>query len=462
MKKNKEPSQAKLLSKERELAFDILLRALGPQKVNLQDAIAQAQRRFNVDGPNRGLLRQLVLGVVQWKTRLEWIVSSHFSGYYKAPLPVKVLFLMGAYQLVMLDRIPPYAAVNETVKLLKGNVAPSKFKPIVNGVLREISRSPYPHVGHMKSVEDAIFVGYSHPRWLVRRWLKRWGAKETVALCKANCGKAPFSVRVNLLKTSPQELRKSLRKAGIECMLHPESPEMLIILTPVDISTLSLFGDGLFIPQDLSSWVVPKVLDPKPGERILDSCAAPGIKTTQIATMMDDRGEIVAVERDGTRLEVLKETCERWGTDMVRFIGGDVVEVADSLEKASFHRILVDAPCSDLGIIRRHPEIRWRRKSSDLKTYSLLQGSILDAVSPLLKSDGVLVYSVCSTEPEEGYDVIKGFFKRHSGFVLDDIEPYLPEVFRERGRIDNGTLFVAPHLLNADGFFIARMRKVGP
>ncbi len=461
MSESAKRSDAKILRREREIAFDILLDALGPKRANLHESLARAEERFQVEGASKGLLRQLVLGVVQWRARLEWIVSGHFSGYYKAPLPVKVLMLMGAYQVVMLDRIPFYAAVNETVKLFHPNLAPSHYKAILNGVLRELSRAPYPHVGHMRNAEDAIFVGYSHPRWLVRRWLKRWGVRETVALCKANCEKAPFSIRVNTRKVSPRELRKKMREMDVECMLHPLSPEMLIVLTPVNISLLPHFHQGLFIPQDLSSWLVPRVLDPNPGESILDCCAAPGIKTTQVAAMMEEKGEILAVERDPDRFETLKETCARWGTKGVRFIKGDIREVADQLPEGGFDRLLVDAPCSDLGVIRRHPEIRWRRKSSDLKLYAQKQFEILRSVSSLVRRDGVMVYSVCSTEPEEGERVVDSFLKADSRFSLDDLSDLLPEPFREKARVSDGKVFVAPHLMNADGFFIARMRRKG-
>ena len=456
---SKKISPAKQLFREREIAFKILLKALGPQKANLHESLAQAEGKFGIEGSAKGLLRQLVLGVVQWKARLEWIVASHFSGFYKAPLPVRVLMLMGAYQIVMLDRIPFYAAVNETVKLFTSNLAPTRYKPILNGVLREIARAPYPHVGGIKTLEDAISVAYSHPRWLVRRWLKRFGAKETVALCRANCHKAPFSIRVNTKKITPKDLRKLMRELDVECMLHPVSPEMLIVLTPVDISKIPPFQNGLFLPQDLSSWLVPVILDPRPGDGVLDCCAAPGIKTTQMVSMMGGEGEILAVERDEGRFEALAETCSRWGADIVRMVRGDIREVAPQFSDRKFKRVLVDAPCSDLGVIRRHPEIRWRRKSSDLKVYAQAQLEILTAVAPLVEEGGILVYSVCSTEPEEGEQVISKFLKKEPRFVLDKIIPFLPDEVVEKGRVGEGTLFLAPHLLNTDGFFIARLKR---
>lgn len=460
MENPEKPLNPKELRREREIAFQILMDALGPQKAHLHESLSAAEERYKVKGSPKGLLRQLVLGVVQWKSRLEWIVSTHFSGYYKAPLPVRVLLLMGAYQIVMLDRIPFYAAVNETVKLFRAGLAPSKYKPVINGVLREISRAPYPHIGHMRDAEDALFVAYSHPRWLVRRWMKRLGIREAVALCKANCLKAPFSIRLNPLKTSFSELRKELRRIDIECKPHPLSPEMVILLTPVNIYQVHLFHQGLFLPQDISSWLVPTILAPEPGESVLDCCAAPGIKTTQMASLMDNSGEIVAVEKEPSRARILEETCQRWGAKSVEIVEGDIREIAKSaLSDREFHRVLVDAPCSDLGVVRRHPEIRWRRKSSDLKTYSAVQGEILHAVAPLVAKGGVMVYSVCSTEPEEGEETIKGFLKRHPEFRLDDLSQQLPPPFLERARVDHGTLWVAPHLINADGFFVAKMRR---
>ena len=460
MENQDKPLNLKALRREREIAFQILMDALGPQKANLHQSLAEAEERYKVEGSPKGLLRQLVLGVVQWKARLEWIVSTQFAGYYKAPLPVRVLLLMGTYQVVMLDRIPFYAAVNETMKLFHAGLAPSKYKPVINGVLREIARAPYPHIGHMQNSEDAFFVAYSHPRWLVRRWRKRLGIEEAVALCKANCLKAPFSIRLNPLKISFSELRKELRRLDIECKPHPLSPEMVVLLTPVNIYRVPLFHQGLFLPQDISSWIVPRVLDPRPGEHVLDCCAAPGIKTTQISSLMENSGEIVAVEREPGRTETLKETCHRWGAENVEIIEGDIREVSKSaMAERRFHRVLVDAPCSDLGVIRRHPEIRWRRKSGDLRAYATVQGEILDAVAPLVSKGGVMVYSVCSTEPEEGEQTIKGFLKRHTEFCLDELDKQLPGPFVEKARVEQGTLWVAPHLLNADGFFVARLRK---
>ncbi len=356
--------------------------------------------------------------------------------------------------MVILDRIPPYSAVNESVEIAK-KYLPKKFHKFTNAVLRKAARLPFPVVKDGTSVEAAS-TACSHPEWLVERWRARWSMEDVVRLLRINLTPAPYCVWVNIHHTSLNSLRKQLRAEGIEC--RPAKllgEEMLEILSTADITDHPLYKEGLITPQDPASRLVVKVLDPKPGEAILDACAAPGIKTAQIALAMENQGRVVACEISQQRYELLKENIARLGATIVEPYNDDVKELVKSLEDESFDKILVDAPCSDLGTIRRRPEIKWKRTPEDLEEFSNRQWEILKAVIPKLKIGGELVYSVCSFEEEESLRIVERVKKE--GLELVSFKDLLPEELKEFE--EGGYMFLLPNRSKTDGFFIMKARR---
>lgn len=275
---------------------------------------------------------------------------------------------------------------------------------------------------------------------------------------RVNLKPAPFSVWVNTSHTSLNPVRKSLKESGIECRpLKGMEKEMLEILSSVDITEHPLYQEGLIVPQDLASRIVTKVLDPQPNETILDACAAPGIKTAQIALAMENSGRVVACEISPERYELLKENIMRLGAAIVEPVLADVISYMEKIEDETFDKILVDAPCSDLGTIRRRPEIKWRRTPEDVANFSQKQLNILEAVLPKLKKGGVLVYSVCSFEEEETLKVMGHVLPKFK-LELVPFDDLLPENLQHLGKKVMPSS--SPHQTNSDGFFIMKARRL--
>ncbi len=410
-----------------------------------------------LESRDKKLFWELVLGTLRWMKRIDLGLSKQVKRYKKLPEEVKILLRVGYYQIVILDRIPPYSAVNETVEVAK-QYLPRKFHKFTNAVLRKAARIPYPTIKDEENPVEAAAKARSHPKWLVERWKKRFGIKETLKLLRANLKPAPYSVWVNVHHTAINAIRKQLRNEGIECRpLKNMEGEMLEILSTVDVVDHPLYREGLIVPQDLASCLVAKVVDPKPGEWVLDACAAPGIKTAQIALAMQNRGRVVACEVNPERFELLKENILRLGAAIVEPVFADVIEKAKEFEENSFDKVLVDAPCSDLGTVRRRPEIKWKRTQEDVENFAQKQMNILQEVKPLVKIGGEIIYSVCSFEEEETLKVVEAFLK-DGGFEPVNFSALLPEAFREKGR--DGTATFMPHETNTDGFFIFKARRV--
>ena len=364
---------------------------------------------------------------------------------------------LGAYQIFFLDRVPASAAVNESVRLAKtlGGKAIAGF---VNAVLRAMTRAetiPLPD-----PADDPILhlsVKHSHPEWLVKRWLPRLGPEQTIALCAANNEIPPVTVRVNPLKTTRDALSAELKRAGIDVMSCRVSSSGLMLRGVAHLTELPAYQRGEFYVQDEAAQLVGLAVDPKPGERILDACAAPGGKSTHLAELMGDRGEVVAADAGAKRLKRIVENAGRLGHTSIRPVVADVTRDSSALGKTAYDRILVDAPCSGLGILRRNPEAKWYKTEAVIGTMAMLQLKILDKVAPLLKHGGVLVYSTCTTEPEENENIVGSFLARHPDFQIDSLRPLWPE---SPGLVTpEGYLNTILNPYQMDHFFAARLIK---
>jgi 16S rRNA (cytosine967-C5)-methyltransferase len=408
---------------------------------------------------DKAFVREIVYGVLRWRGRLDWIIAA-YSRIKPSRLERAILaiLMMGAYQILFMDRVPPPAAVDESVKLAKG-LRKKEAAAFVNGILRGIAEGrkeiAYPDL--QAHPIDYIAAFHSHPPWLVRRWVDQFGREETIALCEANNQFPPLTVRVNTLRGSREQVIQQLRDEGIETAPTPFSPNGLRIESPPTLASWRPLQEGWLQVQDEAAQLVSLILAPKPGEQILDICAAPGGKTTHLAQLMQDQGEICAVDVSPTKLQLVQENCQRLGISIVKARALDATRPLP-FPPRSFAGCLIDAPCSGLGTLRRHPEGKWRIKEQDIPRLQEMQGQILRQAAPLVKQGGVLVYSTCTLTQEENEGVISAFLTEHKEFSLEDATGLLPAGCE--GLVDTqGCLRTFPHRHGTDGFFAARMSR---
>ncbi|KAF0121116.1 MAG: 16S rRNA (cytosine967-C5)-methyltransferase [bacterium] len=450
----------KKIKSARQIALEIL------EKVETQGAYADislntALRKSDFLTPlDRAFITELVYGSLRWRGRIDWVIS-RFSKITAKKLDPWILNIMrlGVYQLLFLTKVPPFAAVNESVKLAEiyGGKGKTGF---VNANLRAVEREwdkvEYPDIERDPGFH--ISVVYSHPLWMVKRWLKYYGIEATINFCQSNNETPPVTIRTNTLKVSRQELFNSLKKDVNEISLTQCSPEGIQIRGASDITALPPFDRGWFQVQDEASQLMAHIIAPKPGERVLDACSAPGGKTAHIAQLMENGGEIFALDINSSRLTLIEENCKRLGITNVKVFNQDASFPLGFSGK--FNRILVDAPCSGMGVLRRNPDSKWKRSEEGIVPLKRLQLSILNNLADYLKEDGVMVYSTCTVTPEENEEVIDDFLAGNPEFVLDSISDVLPAGCSSL--VDNRGFFKSyPHLHNMDGFFAARLIKRG-
>jgi 16S rRNA (cytosine967-C5)-methyltransferase len=442
----------------RQVASEILV------KVDIRKAYAdilldEALRTAHLEGRDRALLTELTYGTLRWRGAIDARLTQHLS----RPLadldpPIRNLLRLAVYQLLYLDRVPKFAAVNEAVELAK-RVRGHKSAGFVNGVLRNFLRQmgDGEQIAFDQSVAS-LAAQYSHPEWLVRRWLVEFGPDVVPKLMQANNEKPPLVVRANRLKCTREALLERFSNTGVEALATFYSPQGILLPGGGAVDNLPGFVEGLYQVQGEASQLIAYLLAPLPGERILDACAAPGGKGTQVAELMHDAGEIIAVDSSARGIEKIRQNMIRLGLKSVRPMRADVTEEHRELAGALFDRILVDAPCSGLGTLREHPEIKWQRDENDLRRLSRLQLKILNQVAKYLKPGGILVYSTCTLSRDENEQNVESFLAAQPQFELQDAARYLPEAAKHMVR---GPYFQAlPQRDNTDGFFAARMRKV--
>jgi 16S rRNA (cytosine967-C5)-methyltransferase len=418
---------------------------------------------------------ELVYGVLRRQETIDWRLDVVLSKpLHRLPVVVQMLLRLGAYQLLFLDRVPASAAVNETVQLSKSYAEQLKrdWSGLVNGVLRNLIRVPAPPFPD-PAVPPArsLSVRYGIPEWLTERWCDRMGLTQAESVCRATSTVPNVTLRVNSHRITREEFLEQLQQAGVAAHATVVSPVGVVLEKGQEVTSLPGFSAGHFYVEDEAAQLIPLILDPQPKEVILDACAAPGGKATHLAELMGDRGTIYAVDRKASRLDLLRQNCERLGIQSVVPIVGDVrtpSEWSRVLEQGSdlpdgsplFDRILVDAPCSGLGVLRRHPEAKWRKDSSAFARHQKLQTEILASVASCLRPGGVLVYSTCSTETEETTEVVNRFCEAYPGWMRESVAPWLrttalPFV------TTCGALSTMGNECGMDGFYAARLRKKG-
>jgi 16S rRNA (cytosine967-C5)-methyltransferase len=409
------------------------------------------QGRTAFDVRDSAFILELTYGVLRNRSRIDWLLDQ----YSKQPVSstddwTRNILRLGAYQLLFLDRVPASAAVNTSTELAKQY---GKKHGYVNGLLRSLERKktdlPLPVDA---DIAQRLSILHSHPLWLVRRWVTRIGADRTEEVLRQNNKDAPLIIRANSLKGTRDELITRLASQGAEARKSRFSPAGVEILSSPGITALEAFREGRGMVQDEAAQLVTQMLAPKPGERVLDACAAPGGKATYLAELMGNRGEIVALESNKKRIDRIRENSDRLGITIIRPKMGDASRYKEGL----FDRVLIDAPCSGLGVLRRHPDGRWTKTEQAMQERSALQKKILANCAGLLKPGGILVYATCTTEPEENEDVVQDFLAQHPEFTLDDPSPFLPDAAASLVNTDN-YFRTFPNAPEMDGFFGARI-----
>ncbi|MDP2157166.1 MAG: 16S rRNA (cytosine(967)-C(5))-methyltransferase RsmB [Nitrospirota bacterium] len=394
-----------------------------------------------LDRRDRAFLMEIVYGVMRNLYALDAIIKTFIRNTKTLSDETLNNLRIALYQILFM-RVPGYAVVNEAVEMEKLGGKPSLVNAVLRNLLRGKDKIALPLV--YEDVVKDISINTSHQEWMVKRWIARFGRDEARLLAEANNCMPPLVLRTNTLRISRDELLRGFAEKEISAEASRFSPDGVVIGKETSYQDLSSFY-GLFAVQDEASQLISYLLAPKKGERVLDSCAAPGGKTTHIAQIMEDKGEIIAVEKDPQRILKLEESIATLGVGSAKTIRSDISELNDI---GTFDRILLDAPCSSTGVIRRNPDIKYRHALQDIIEFRKKQSGLLTSIAPLLRKGGRLVYSVCSIEPEEGEEVIRAFLKTTDEFRIIEADQEFMKPF-----VKNGFFRTLPHTDNMDGFF---------
>ena len=411
-----------------------------------------------LSGPDRGLYAELVFGVLRRQGTLDHILQQLLEKPMIELDPLALVILrIGLYQLTCLDRIPESAAVNESVNLAK-LITPGT-SGLINAVLRNYLRRrdtiTFPDISSNPAA--AIAARHSQPEWLAEQWIGQCGVAEAELVAEASSQQPPLTLRVNTLRSSRDQLLQEFEAQGIEAAPCRFSPDGIVMAGRHIISTLPGFDAGLFAVQDEASQLASRLLGVKPGERVWDSCCAPGGKTCHLAQLMDDQGELIATDISRSKLTLVQDSLRRLGITSVSTAVADLHQ-PETFPAGDFDRILLDAPCSGLGVIRRNPEAKWRLFSGDITRLAAVQKTLLKNAAVKLKPGGTLLYSTCSTSEAENELVVEDFLLHNPGFVLENLN----DLFPAWGDLIAfyGMFRAWPHRHNMDGFFAARIRRV--
>jgi 16S rRNA (cytosine967-C5)-methyltransferase len=444
----------------RELAIRVLGRV--EEEAAYANLLMQKSLYELSDPRDRQLATYLINGTLKNRLTLDYALRRHLrKPLSELPHEVRWILRTSAFQILYMTKIPAAVAVNEGVELTKKRQG--KYTALVNGVLRRIMESDWEITWPSRQKEPVRYLSirYSHPEWMVKRWLKRYGMEETEALCRANNEPAAVWIRTNTLKTTREELKARLESEGAAVTLGERVPESLMIEDFGSLEKLPSFQEGLFTVQDESSQLIAHVLKPQPGERVLDACSAPGGKTTHLAQKMENQGGILAFDIHPHKLELIEDLAKRLGITIIQPRCGDARELPDVAD-GSCHKVLVDAPCSGLGVIRRRADMRWHKKEEEINELPQLQLAILERAAQAVAPGGSLVYSTCTIEPEENFEVVKAFRAKHPEFISVSLTEELPFVLEDSGDLrqsEKGILQILPHKHGMDGFFLAKFRR---
>ena len=419
--------------------------------------INEGLEKNNLSGtPDGRLLTHLVYGVLRFRGHLDWILTRLYRGNFeKMDEDIKNILRLGIYQLKFSDRLPDFAVVNEAVKTAK--IIDPDRSALVNAILRNYLRQGrnilFP--SKKKNMADYIAAFHSHPIWLVEKWISIFGAEETLSLCKANNELPPLALRINTLKISREEMKSRLITAGFSPEETKFSPDGLVLNTSAQpIQKTDFFDKGFLRIQDEAAQLISYLIDSDSTKSILDACAGAGGKATHLAAILKNKGRILAIDRSMERIAELRQEAVRLGINIIEAQTADLnAELPESF-KGKFDCVLVDAPCSGLGTLRRNPEIKWRTTEKDLRHFASAQKIILRNASAAVTKGGHLIYCTCSLLPEENENIVDEFLTLHTNFSL-----CRPHASVKKQLIDKrGFYRTCPHRHNMDGFFGAILK----
>lgn len=411
-------------------------------------------KKYNLEQLDRAFASEILYGTIRWKLRIDYLLQKFSKIKVSKISPWALSCLRTAiYQIYFMDRVPDFAAVNEAVEISKKQER--KSSSFVNGVLRNILRNK----DEFEKINEAdenqrLSIEYSHPKWIVEMLIGQYGKDFTIDLMRQNNIPPNLTIRVNTLKCKREDLKKLLTDKGVE-VADGSLDEALIVKGYGMLEKSKEFGEGLFAIQDESSMLSAKILDPKPGEKILDMCSAPGGKSTHMAQLMGNVGEIVSIDIYEHKIKLIKENAKKLGISIINTKIMDSAVFEEKLLQWA-DRVLVDAPCSGLGLIRKKPEIRWNVNYEDVLELSKIQYSILLNASKYVKEKGTLVYSTCTITKEENEDIIKKFLEENKNFSLVDISKFVPDKYISE-TCKTGYIKLFPNKQHTDGFFIAKL-----
>lgn len=431
-----------MIDKVREIALKVLYdvdKNDAYSNIALDEALKQARRNFyEIDQRDIGFISEIVYGTISWRLTIDEVIKKYSNVRIKKISPwILNILRMSIYQILFLDKVPKSAAVNEGVNLAKryGHKASSNF---VNAILRKVEKKDYEEFFEIKDDVERISKTTSMPVWIVEELLKQNTLQEAEKICEASNLKPKLSIRVNTLKTNRETLKKELEKEKIK-VKEGETERFLLLEEAKNIENLEPFQKGEFIVQDEAAGYIANVLNPQQNEKVLDACSSPGGKTTYMAELMNNQGIIKAWDLHDHRVKLVDKAAKRLGITIIETEVKDA-SIYEETYFEFFDKILLDVPCLGIGVLKRKPDIKWKRKKEDIEKIIKIQKAILENCSQYLKIGGELVYSTCSILKEENEDIIDAFIKNNKNFEIQEkIQIYQNE--------------------KTDGFFICKIQK---
>ena len=437
----------------REIALKILYKIDKEEaysNIALDEIIKENKKKL--DERDVGFISEIVYGVTSWRLTIDEILKKYSKLKLKKISPwIFNILRMGIYQIVFLDKVPKAAAVNESVNLAKryGHKGSSQF---VNAILRKVEKKDYTTFFDIKNPMERISKTTSMPVWIIEELLKSYDMNKVEEICKCSNIKPKLTILINQLKTNKQEIENLLKKRNITFQ-EGKLEDFLILEKAKNIEELDIFNQGYFTVQDEGAGLIAKILDPKPNERILDACSSPGGKTTYMAELMQDKGEIIAWDLHLHRVALVEENAKRLGIHIIKTKCQDAMTYEENY-KEKFDKILLDVPCLGMGVLKRKPDIKWKRSPKDIEKITEIQQKILDTCSKYLKSKGEMVYATCSIFKEENDEIIETFLKNNQNFEYSTMN-----MFKIENSIQKTNKIQLYQNAETDGFFICKLLK---
>ena len=450
----------------RKVALECLL-TLTHSSASIASVVDSTFGRYALDGRERRFINGLVYGVIRWQKQLDWVLDQFINPKFQLDARHRNILRLGAFQLLHLDGIPAHAAIFETVQLARKSSGRRKTTGFINAVLRSVQRErtkvDYPPLD--TNPIEHIALSLSYPTWLVEQWLQTRGISWTLAFCRASNQIAPLAFRVNTFQTQREEVCQSLEMNGLSATLSKIAPDGIKLENhtnttsdSVDELTLKdILNRYDLYAQDESAMLVAPLLSPADSECIVDLCAAPGGKTTHLAHLMRNAGKIIAVDVSPEKIALLQKNCRRIDAHNVETRVMDATKADLRLIKPA-DAVLIDAPCSGFGTLRRHPDIRWNKTLKQVRALSDIQYNLLKNAAAHIKPGGILVYSTCSVEPIENEKVVQRFLANFPMYTIENAQRFLPDV-SPSVITPEGFVQTFPHEHGVDGAFAARLRK---